>query len=180
MGGFSFILIITLSSFVFHSLLPFPFTVDFFLIAAVYISLASNRERTLFIVWGLGIFRGVFSCSPFPPVSPAGYEQEAAFFLYTFPPVAFIGIYLLLNLVRSALMHTHPLTQFLTVAALSAAYSFLDILFNLSVPLMDRLFIFWPHILLIAGMNGLAAVLVFRILMQIPVKAVAETQKGDF
>ncbi len=180
MTGFTFICFISLFSYIQAAFCPGPFSIDFFLIAAVYISLASNRESVLFTVWGLGIVKGIFSCSPFSVSAVSGFSYEPLTALYTFPPLAFTGIYILLSFLRERLMNEHPFTQFLIVVVISTGYGFSGVLLNQPVPLAERVFMYWGHIILTAVINGAAAVILFRLLSRIPIRAVQDTERGDF
>ena len=138
------------------------YTFDLFLIGGVYVTLFSTMERTLFIVWFLGITRGVFSSS------------------YTFYPLFFLVVYLTVRLVKNRLKISHPFTQFLILFCVSIAYYFSDNLFNMSGKLVQRLFFFWPDILLLALINGVVGIGVFWVLSRLPVKVVIESEKGGF
>lgn len=163
MGGFSFILLITALSSILGFLLPFGYMFDLFFIAAVYITLFSRLERTLFTVWGLGLIKGAFSLSPI------------------YCPLFFVGMYILLTFIRDHLNTEHPLTRFVTLFAISIIYTLLDVIGNAAIfPFSDRLYFFWTGIIVISLMNGLFGILFFRLFSVIPIRAVSQTKQKAF
>ena len=91
-----------------------------------------------------------------------------------------IFIYLIVGAIRDRVKSTRPFTQFMMVFVLAVPYVFLDLLFNEGGSVSQRIFMCWPTIFLLAILNGLAGMLVFRGLARLPVKVVLESERRGF
>lgn len=162
MGGTSFLLLIWSISNVFFVLFPCVYFFDLFLITAVFIGFFSRGEQGLFLIWLLGIMKGIFSSS------------------FVFFPLFFIFIYFFTTLLKGRLKADHPFSQFLVVFILSLWCNFLDTAFNMGGDFSRRLFFYWGNIIVLSVLNACVGIVVFKILSVFPIKMVQESEKPDF
>jgi len=161
-GSTGYVIMVTLLSLAGYVLFPNVYACDFFLIGAVYISLFSSKNRTLVIVWFLGMFRGAFSGS------------------YIFYPFFFVSIFCAVSSVRTWLRVPHPLTQFLVILVISAVYGFSEVFFTMERFLSMRFVWYWGEIAVRGILNAAVGTLLFRLLHAVPVRPVVESEKGTF
>ena len=161
-GGTGYVIIVTFLSLMQYVLFPSAYTCDLFFIAGLYIALFSRKNRTVFIVWALGIVRGFFSAS------------------FIFYPLFFIGLFYLLSYVRERMRVPHPLTQFLIILVVFLLYGFSEVLFNMGGPLPERFFLCWGEIWIKGIINAAAGTAVFWVFSNIPVRVVVESEQGTF